>query len=192
MSERELPFNNIARADTGVDNVTLGFWLFIASEVMLFGALFSSYGLLRASATDWPAAGTVLHIGLGAPNTVLLFIVTGLVLRAGRIEPSRFRPLLLAGSGLAIVFLAIKGLEYQAEWRQGLTPATSTFMALYYTLTGVHALHVLGGVFANIWVIAAAKSVGPVMTAGRLKLIGRYWVFVDLVWVVIFVGLYLK
>jgi heme/copper-type cytochrome/quinol oxidase subunit 3 len=95
-------------------------------------------------------------------------------------------------SALATVFLAIKGFEYRAEWNAGLVPATSTFMAMYYTLTGVHALHVAGGILANLWVIAGTRSVGEAMTAGRLKLISRYWVFVDLVWLVMFIGLYLS
>ncbi|MEO6221759.1 MAG: cbb3-type cytochrome c oxidase subunit I, partial [Vicinamibacterales bacterium] len=78
------PSPNVARPDTGVDSVTLGFWLFIASEVMLFGALFSSYALLRVSAVDWPAAGSVLNVTLGWTNTVLLLALTALAMRAGR------------------------------------------------------------------------------------------------------------
>ena len=62
----------------------------------------------------------------------------------------------------------------------------------YYTLTGIHAAHVLGGLLANVWVMAGARSVGEAMTAGRLKVLGRYWVFVDLVWLIIFAGLYLS
>ena len=61
-----IPYTTERRADTGVTNVTLGMWLFIASEVMLFGALFSAYALLRSAATDWPSGRQVLSLSLGA------------------------------------------------------------------------------------------------------------------------------
>jgi cytochrome c oxidase subunit 1 len=187
-----VPSGNVSRHDTNVDSVTLGFWLFIASEVMLFGALFSSYTLLRVAATNWPAAGTVLNLTLGSANTVLLMALTFVAIRAGRARPSTSRGLLLLISAMALVFLAIKGLEYRAEWSLGQVPATSTFLALYYTLTGVHALHVAGGMVANLWVMAGTRSVSEAVTTGRLKSLSRYWVFVDLVWLIIFVGMYLK
>jgi cytochrome c oxidase subunit I len=186
------PTAHSVRHDTNVDSVTLGFWLFIASEVMLFGALFSSYTLLRVSAANWPAAGSVLNSGLGWTNTGLLMVLTIVAVRAGRARPAQSSSLLLIVTALAMVFLTIKGLEYRAEWSLGQVPATSTFMAMYYTLTGLHALHVVGGILANLWVMTGTRSVSEVVTAGRLKALSRYWVLVDLVWLVIFVGMYLK
>ena len=143
-------------------------------------------------AADWPAAGTVLNLTLGSANTVLLLVLTGIAIRVGRARPSASRGHLLVMSAIAIVFLAIKALEYRGEWSLGQVPSTSTFMAMYYTLTGVHALHVVGGILANLWVMAGIGSVSETMTAGRLKALTRYWVLVDLVWLAIFVGLYLK
>ena len=166
--------------------------MFIASEVMLFGALFSSYALLRVAAVDWPAGASVLNVQLGWTNTVLLMVLTFVAIRARRTRPEASRGLLWVVSATAVVFLAIKGFEYRAEWQAGQLPATSTFMAMYYTLTGVHALHVAGGIMANLWVISGARSVGTAMTAGRLTLLARYWIFVDLVWLVTFAALYLS
>ena len=180
------------RHDTGVSSGSMGFWLFIASEVMLFGALFSSYALLRVAATDWPASGSLLNIQLGLTNTMVLMLLTAVAWRAGRARPDAARGRLLIATALGVLFLVIKGLEYRSEVVHGLVPATSTFMAMYYTLTGIHAAHVLGGLLANIWVMVGARSVGEAMTAGRLKVLGRYWVFVDLVWLIIFAGLYLS
>lgn len=187
----EASYNNVARPDTGVSNVTLGFWLFIASEVMLFGALFSSYALLRVSAADWPAGGTVLNMALGWTNTAVLMVLTALAWRTGRARPNAALAGLLMVSALAVLFLVLKGVEYQTKWQAGLVPATSTFMAMYYTLTGIHALHVVGGLVANVWIMVGAGSVGDAMTAGRLRVVGQYWVFVDVVWIALFVGLYL-
>ncbi len=186
------PSPYVDRPDTGVSSGNMGFWLFIASEVMLFGALFSSYALLRVAATDWPDGGTLLNTQLGLTNTMVLMLLTAVAWRAGRARPDAARWRLLIATALGVLFLVIKGLEYRAEVVNGLVPATSTFMAMYYTLTGIHAAHVLGGLLANLWVMAGARSVGEAMTAGRLKVLGRYWVFVDLVWVIIFAGLYLS
>ena len=186
------PSPYLDRFDTGVSSGTMGFWLFIASEVMLFGALFSSYALLRVAALDWPAGDTLLNTQLGATNTMVLMLLTAAVWRAGRAPLGAARGKLLMATALGVLFLVIKGLEYRSEMVHGLVPATSTFMAMYYTLTGIHAAHVLGGLLANVWVMASARSVGETMTAGRLKVLGRYWVFVDLMWLIIFAGLYLS
>ena len=79
-----IPYTIERRADTGVTNVTLGIWLFLASEVMLFGALFSSYALLRASAAAWPSGRDVLSLPLGGANTVVLIAHDGAIWRARR------------------------------------------------------------------------------------------------------------
>jgi heme/copper-type cytochrome/quinol oxidase subunit 3 len=187
-----IPYTVERRADTGVTNVTLGVWLFLASEVMLFGALFSSYALLRVAAPAWPSGHDVLNTALGATNTVLLLGASALVWRARRTSPRAGRLLMLGASTLAALFLAVKGLEYRAEIAHGLLPSTSTFMAMYFTLTGLHALHVIGGVVANAWAIAGARRLPEPLTAGRLHALSLYWAFVDLVWLVIFPLLYLS
>lgn len=189
-----IPYTSDVRPDTGVSNVTLGFWLFIASEVMLFGALFSSYALLRVAAVDWPSGRHVLNLTLGSANTVVLILATAVMMtgaRRGQTAVGAAKPLVLAATGLAVLFLVFKGFEYRAEWVHGYRPATNTFWAMYFTLTGLHALHVIGGILANLWLLVGARSVGDAMTRGRLQAVSRYWVFVDVVWIVMFVGLYL-
>ena len=92
------------RADTGVSNVTLGIWLFLASEVMLFGALFSSYALLRVSAPSWPSGAGVLSLPLGITNTMVLFLMTAAAWQARSAPWPRARMLLAdqqrAGAGV--------------------------------------------------------------------------------------------
>lgn len=187
-----IPYTTEARTDTGVSNVTLGFWLFMASEVMLFGALFSSYALLRVSAADWPAGGDMLVTALGAANTALVTMLTAVAWRAGRTRPASARWPLLFVSAMAALFLVILVLEYSGQWRSGHLPATSTFFAMYYTLTGIHAFHVLGGIIANLWVMTSAASAGDALTSARLRVVSHYWVFVAIVWLVMFLGLYLS
>ena len=185
-----IPYTVDRRPDTGVSNVTLGIWLFLASEVMLFGALFSSYALLRVSAVDWPSGRDVLSTPLGALNTAVLLLMTALVWRArASAAPAR---LLAAASGMALLFLAVKGFEYRAEISAGLLPSVSTFLAMYFTLTGLHALHVACGLAANLWVIAGTRHEGGrVLMVGRAHALALYWLFVDLVWLVIFPLMYL-
>jgi cytochrome c oxidase subunit III len=187
-----IPYTTTARADTGVSNVTLGIWLFLASEVMLFGALFSSYALLRVAAPTWPSGRDVLDLTLGSTNTVVLALMTGLIWRARSASWPTGRRLLLAGCALAVVFLAFKGIEDSGEIRRGLVPSVNTFLATYFTLTGLHALHVIGGLAANVWALTGVRRVGMDMTAGRLRALSLYWAFVDIVWMIIFVLFYLS
>jgi len=186
-----IPYTVERRADTGVTNVRLGIWLFLASEVMLFGALFSSYALLRVSAPAWPHGLEVLGVWFGVTHTIVLSLMTALVLRARSAPAGQARTLLAAGSFLAIVFLVTKGVEWRGEIAQGLVPSVNTFFAMYYTLTGLHALHVVCGLVANAWAVLGARRVGDAMTAGRIYSIGLYWALVDLVWLAIFLLFYL-
>ena len=186
-----IPYTVDRRADTGATNVTLGIWLFLASEVMLFGAMFSAYALLRVSAPAWPHGPDLLNWHLGAQNTVVLLIGTFGIWRARRTIGSARRSWLTLGIVGAIFFLTLKSTEYRAEIALGFVPSISTFAAMYFTLTGLHAVHVLGGLVANFWVMGNARSVGDAMTAGRLHALSLYWLFVDVVWLIIFVLVYL-
>ena len=185
-----IPYTIERRADTGVNNVTLGVWLFIASEVMLFGALFSAYALLRTSAPEWPSGLDLLHLDYGLANTLVLLIMTIVFWQARNAPIPKARRHLLIASLLAVAFLAVKTLEYSGEIARGLVPSVRTFMALYFTITGLHALHVVAGLVANLWAYAGAKAVGEPMTRGRLAALALYWAFVDVVWIIILVLMY--
>lgn len=186
-----IPYTTEPRADTRVTNVTMGIWLFLASEVMLFGALFSAYALLRTGAPSWPSGRDVLNLVIGLANTLVLLWMTAAAWRA-RARPDRTRLWLAASTAFALVFLVVKGLEYSGEIRSGLLPSTSTFLAMYFTLTGLHALHVIGGIGANLWIAAGAGRVPAPLTAGRVRAVSLYWAFVDVVWLLIFGLMYLS
>jgi cytochrome c oxidase subunit III len=187
-----IPYTTERRADTGVNNVTLGMWLFIASEIMLFGALFSAYALLRASADAWPSGRQILSVPLGMTNTIMMIFVTAFAWRARAAAPAAARRLLVFSSVLALAFLGLKSVEYAHDITTGLVPSKNTFLGLYFTLTGLHALHVAAGLVANAWVMAGASRVGSGMMASRTGALSIYWVFVDFVWLAIFVLMYLS
>ncbi len=138
------------RPDTGTTSVKLGMWLFIASEVMLFGGLFSAYVLLRAGAPGWPYGPDTLSLSIGLLATALLVGAAAVVTFATDSHDARTRRVLL-GAALGIVFLGVRGFEYLTELGAGHIPSTSNFWAVFYLLTAVHALHVLGAVVLNVW-----------------------------------------
>jgi cytochrome c oxidase subunit 3 len=187
-----IPYTVDRRPDTNLTNVRMGIWLFLASEVMLFGALFSCYALLRTAATTWPSGRDVLQLPLGTANTIVLVTLSALIWRARRLPPVSAAARLWAATGLAVLFLAIKGVEYQREISGGMVAARSTFLALYFTLTALHAMHVAAGAIANIWAASGARRAGAALTAGRVEALALYWVFVDMVWLLIFVLLYVS
>jgi cytochrome c oxidase subunit III len=196
--ELEIPYNVHPRPDTGLYNAKFGVWLFLASEVMLFGALFSTYILLRSSAPDWPRGWTFLNVPLATLNTFVLIassvtvIMAWSYLRLGDLKKGRiFIALTLL---CALGFLVIKGFEYTHEFQEGRSPATNNFMAIYFTLTGLHGLHVIGGMV----VFGYFLFFGHKMWAkeqerytNRIEVVGLYWHFVDLVWIFLFPTLYL-
>ena len=191
-----IPYTADTRPDTGVTNPQLGFWLFVASELMLFGSLFSAYALLRTGAASWPDQSAVLNVPLGAVNTVIL-LVSSLTLAAsgaGKVASALRRKSLALTAVLGLAFLVIKGFEYSEKLGAGLGPATNNFLGLYYVFTGLHALHLAVGilVLAYLWGPGARmQDLEPQRFAQRIRIAALYWHFVDGLWISIFVVLYL-
>jgi cytochrome c oxidase subunit III len=282
----EIPYTNQARPDTGLYNAKVGIWLFLASEVMLFGALFSSYIVLRLGALPgyWPHG--LMNIPIGTFNTMVLIISSVTVvlswsyLKLGDFK--KYRQIQFITLLCALGFLCIKTYEYnekfqhyevwfkdgsklsltghidaevdgqhvhsprfwtlktltdkkieeitftpdafhyrvpakqQAEERKAnpghkhgdpmtiktaeihrlsaFVPGHSTFFAIYFTLTFLHALHVFGGavVIGYLWGPGAAMwKKDPVRYENRIEVSGLFWHFVDLVWIFLFPVLYL-
>jgi heme/copper-type cytochrome/quinol oxidase subunit 3 len=192
----EIPYTVEPRPDSGLANGKLGIWLFLASEVMLFGALFSTYILLRVGATEWPHGE--LSIKLGAVNTVILICSSvtmvmswaSLKLR----DFSKGRLFLLITIVLAAVFLVNKYFEYADHFARGEGPAHSTFLAIYFTLTGLHGLHIIGGIVVMLYLLGPGAGLWtkhPEQYTNRIEYTGLYWHFVDLVWIFLFPVLYL-
>jgi heme/copper-type cytochrome/quinol oxidase subunit 3 len=189
------PYTVERRPDTGVNNVKLGVWLFLASEVMLFGGLFSAYFTLRSDAASW--APLVSHRPIAFVNTALLLVAgaafaAGIKAARGR-NVARFRYATAGALVLAAGFLVLKGIEYTRAIHEGMLPRTSTEAGLYYLLTGVHAVHVLGGIIVSVWLVATSRTVWdaePARVVNRLEATALYWYFVDAIWVVLVVLLY--
>ena len=263
----DIPYTVKPREDTGLFNAKVGIWLFLASEVMLFGALFSSYILLRvgAEAADWPHG--LLNIPIGTFNTAVLItssitvVMAWASLKMGDYKKYRIYQLITICCALA--FVGIKSVEYHDKfthyeiWKTDGTrvtghlegspmfwststlrekkldhvmihldppkaghaeaaheghaeavkietseikrlsayvPSHSTYFAIYFTLTGLHALHVIGGMIVMIYLLAQSGRMWktqPERFTNRIEVSGLFWHFVDLVWIFLFPVLYL-
>jgi len=263
----QIPHNVEPRPDTGLYNAKLGLWLFLASEVMLFGALFSAYILLRAGSAEWPRG--LLNVPVGTVNTFVLIVSSITVVMAWSAlkgnDFAKFKLYQGATVLLAVTFLAIKSFEYrdkfthyyvkftagtevkeltghlegkpfnwslatlnrsappiaeitfhpdpahghraegsadgpiklqasQIQKLESFGPWRSTFYSIYFVLTGLHALHVLGGilVLGYFWGPGSRMwHTDPNRFTNRIEIGGLYWHFVELVWVFLFPTLYL-
>jgi cytochrome c oxidase subunit III len=194
----EIPYTVDVRPDTGLANGKLGVWLFLASEVMLFAALFSSYILLRVGSTEWPHGFQELNVPMAAFNTVVLITSSVTMVMAWASLKmknfAKFRMHLGATILLSLVFLVVKYFEYAHHLEMGEGPWHSTFLAIYFTMTGLHGLHIIGGIIVNgyLWGPGAKMwTTEPVRFTNRIEIAGLYWHFVDLVWIFLFPMLYL-
>ena len=198
MSEVLIRYISKPHPITGVTNSKLGVWCFLASEVMLFGGLFSAYLMLRTGADSWPHGWELLNVPLATMNT--LFLITSSVTMVmswaslALKDLKKYRLYMAATIVLGIGFLVVKGFEYAHKFENHHFPSTNNFYAIYFTLTGLHGLHVLGGILVNTYLLFPGSGLwkkDPDQFMGRVEAAGLYWHFVDLVWIFLFPVLYL-
>ena len=194
----QIPYTVEARADTGLNNVKIGIWLFLASEVMLFGSLFASYILLRVGAAEWPRGEEYLSIRLAAVNTAVLIISSVTMVMAWaslkRKQLGSYRVYMGITILCGLIFMLIKYIEYTDKFHHGLYPSTNTFLAIYFTMTGLHALHVISGTAVNAYLMGPGSKLwdkDPEMFTNRVESAGLFWHLVDLIWIFLFPVLYL-
>lgn len=195
----EIPYAVHPHPVTGIPNGKLGIWLFLASEVMLFGALFSALILLRVGADHWPhGVEEGLSIPLATLNTVVLIsssvtmVMSWASLKLN--QYGRFQFYFAVTILFAFVFLVIKYIEYSDKFHHGHYPRTNNFYATYFTMTGLHGLHVIGGIVVNSYLLLMGRrqwNRDRDRFTNRIEFAGLYWHFVDLVWIFLFPILYL-
>jgi heme/copper-type cytochrome/quinol oxidase subunit 3 len=187
-------------ADThsGITNAKLGIWLFLASELMLFSTLFTSYIVYRLGSTSWPWGWDALNVPLATLNTVILISSSVTIVmayaRAHDKDAAGFRRWMGATLLLSFGFLVVKAFEYGAEFKHGIGPHTSIFYAIYFTMTGLHGIHILGGIVVNsglLYMSTVREHWENPLFLGRVEGAGLYWHFVDVVWIFLFPALYL-
>ena len=196
--EMEIPYTVHARPDTGLTNGKIGIWLFLASEVMLFGALFATYIILRVGAPVWPRGHDILNVPMATFNTIVLISSSVTMVMAWaslmRKQFGRFRLFMGTTVLLGGVFLVVKYFEYSHHLHEGEGPWHNTYYAIYFTITGLHGLHIIGGIIVNSYLLGPGAAMWRTQKerfTNRIEIAGLYWHFVDLVWIFLFPVLYL-
>jgi heme/copper-type cytochrome/quinol oxidase subunit 3 len=181
-----------ARSAAGMPTGRLAVWWVIASEIVIFGGLLSSYIMYRIAHDAFAEQAAHTNTWIGAINTFVLltsslFAVQGHKAADAGDGPKAARYLYYTAAG-GLTFILIKSYEWTSEISKGYTITSSTFWSFYYTAAGLHALHVIAGVVIMLIVAQQAKRN---LELHRVELIGVYWHFVDLVWIFLFPLLYI-
>ncbi len=185
-------------AQGGISNVILGMLLFITSEVMFFAGLFAAYFNVRANAAVWPPIEfhDKLHIlPFVGPATVLL-IISSFTCQIGvwairRNDRKGLTRAIAITVILGATFLVMQAIDYAALYSDGVRLDSGTFGTTYYTLTGFHGAHVLGGVL--MLSVVLYRSISGQFSSRHHDMVeatSMYWHFVDVVWILLFSTLY--
>jgi cytochrome c oxidase subunit III len=186
-----------AHRSSRVDSRLLGIYLFIASEVMLFGSFFSAYFFARvvvAGGEAWPPEGFELPVYLALLNTIILVTSSFTMHWALQSVKRNNRSGLVGGLALTfllgLTFLLIQAREYT---RIGFSPGDNAFASTFFGLTGLHGAHVFVGLtlllFALVRSIRGHYGPEPERHLG-VELPGIYWHFVDVMWIVVYTTVY--
>jgi cytochrome c oxidase subunit 3 len=192
---------------------SLGTWTFLATEVLFFGVLFTSFTTYRVRWThDFAEGAKELKWYLGGLNTAVLltssYFMAVAVHAAAEGKQRKLTISLILTLVLGLGFLVIKGTEYAIEYHEHLVPMLNyspvspdgaarpphlpLFMGFYFVMTGFHALHVITGlVLICVLIVMARRSRFNPDYCNPVEMIGLYWHFVDIVWVFLFPSLYL-
>jgi cytochrome c oxidase subunit I+III len=181
--------------------VKLGVWVFIMSEILIFGGLLVAYGYVRVSSPTWPVASQIHAPLIGMINTIILLTSSlSIVLALNSIRNGDKRGLkigLAATIGLGLAFLVIKlAFEWPELIRSGFTINSGLPASSYYALTGVHAVHLAAGLAAVGYLmfrasIRASKGQFTSTKHSGVENVGLYWHFIDIVWMFLFPLFYL-
>jgi heme/copper-type cytochrome/quinol oxidase subunit 3 len=182
---------------TGLDNVKLAMWAFLGSECLFFGSLISTYLLYRNRVVEGPRPHEIYDIPYTSVSSfVLLMSSLTMVLALSAIqrrEMRGFRSWILATAFLGMVFIGGQIYEFTTFVDEGLNLSTSTFGSAFFVMTGFHGAHVTVGIFMLLALFGMSTFGRLDFDDGprRVELIGLYWHFVDIVWIVIFTVVYL-
>jgi cytochrome c oxidase subunit 3 len=175
----------------------LGMIIALGAWAMMFGALFFMYAGMRSHALTWPPPGIPrLPVALPAVNTVVLLASSGAIAQGIRsLARGQRRALsawLAVASVLGATFLVLQVVVWRDVWAAGLKPSTGAYGSVFYGLTALHAAHVAAGLLVILFVLVRSLlgkyTEHNVM---KVRLPAMFWHFVDAVWVLMFVSLYL-
>ena len=181
---------------TGLPNTKIAMWVFLASECLLFGALITTYVLYRGASDTGPYPADVFDIPYTSVSSfVLLASSLTMVLSlnaAQNRDVARMRLWLLATALLGMTFVGGQVYEFTVFYDEGLSITTNLFGTTFYVLTGFHGVHVTVGILMLLSLVGFSVADRlPDDAAFPVEMVGLYWHFVDIVWIIIFTVVYL-
>ncbi len=184
------------QTSTGLSNNKLAMWLFLGSECLLFGGLISTYLLYRGRHTGESGPDQLWDIPFTSASSFVLLmssLTMVLAVTAAKRKDDRNTNLWLTVTALlGSLFVAGQVYEFTTFYNEGLGYTTSLFSSSFYTLTGFHGVHVSVGVIMLLAVVGMIlKQRVPGDKAEVVEMVGLYWHFVDIVWILIFTLVYL-
>ncbi len=186
---------DVATTSLNIDHRKLAMWTFLGSEFLLFGALISAYLLYLDTTAGGPGV-EIYDIPFTSISSFVLLMSSLTMVLAHHAHTKgdmrRMRLWLLATVGQGAVFLGGQVFEFNVFFREGLTLGTSPFSSAFYVTTGFHGLHVFVGILllSSLYVLSLTGKIKPTQHV-KTEIIGLYWHFVDIVWVIIFTVVYL-
>jgi len=176
--------------------VAYGFWIFILSDMVMFSALFAAYAVLQGNTAGGPSGAELFDLRNVFIETMCLLLSSytcGLgALSAERRYPARFMVFSALTFVLGTAFLVIEGMEFARMVEMGAGPSRSGFLSAFFTLVGMHGVHVTSGLIALVYLVAQviAKGLGAAVLR-RLLCWSLFWHALDIVWVGVFTLVYL-
>ena len=178
------------------NGTSLGFWLYLMSDCLIFAALFATYGVLGRNYAAGPSGKELFDLGLVAINTAFLLlssITFGFAMLQKQKKNVNGTLLWLAVTGLlGAAFLAVELYEFHHLIHQGATPQSSAFLSSFFTLVGTHGIHVTFGLIWLITLMIQIKKHGLIeANVRRINCLSMFWHFLDVVWIGVFTFVYL-
>jgi heme/copper-type cytochrome/quinol oxidase subunit 3 len=179
----------------GVDHRKLAMWVFLGSEFLFFGAFISAY-LLYFRETNGGPGVEIFDIAFTSISSFILLMSSLTMVLAHNAHSNRdmrrTRMWLLATAMLGMVFIGGQAFEFTTFYNAGLELGTSPFSSSFYVLTGLHGAHVTIGIIMllSTWALTRTGKIKPDQDV-KTEMVGLYWHFVDIVWVLIFTVVYL-
>ncbi len=181
----------------GVPTNKLGMWVFLGSEIMFFTGLIGSYIILRFGASNsWAAPGEVLNVTVTAVNTFILICSSVTMVKSFAAIEDGDQKMLIVWLVATVLngasFVGVQLFEYNELIHHGFLPSSGLYGSTFYSMTGFHGFHVTMGVICISWVTIKAFRGGYTQDDHQgVEVIGLYWHFVDLVWIILFTIVYL-
>ncbi|WP_218239689.1 cytochrome o ubiquinol oxidase subunit III [Comamonas fluminis] len=178
------------------NGTSLGFWLYLMSDCLIFAALFATYGVLGRNYAGGPSGKDLFDLSLVAINTAFLLmssITFGFAMLQKQKKNVNGTLLWLAITGLlGAAFLAVELYEFHHLIHEGATPQSSAFLSSFFTLVGTHGIHVTFGLIWLITLMIQIKKHGLINeNVRRINCLSMFWHFLDVVWIGVFTFVYL-